>query len=307
MTRIKGRGWDVSVGKDVAEILREGGVDLGDVGGIIWRYLSWVVIRKTRLMVYILYDADRWVSHHHWDHTGDPSTFPPSTDLIVGPGFKEALLPGFPSNPNGEVSESAYKGRTLREISFQDSSLMLGRFNAIDFFDDGSFYLLDTPGHAIGHMCGLCRTSTAPDTFMFLGGDCAHHGGVIRPTPYLPLPEVVDPSPIPSIHAGVCPGSLFASIHRLRPSERASTEPFLLPSPAAAKDVEAAKDSVAKVGEFDGYDNVFTVLAHDDTVLDVVGKFPREKANDWKKKGWREKILWRFLESFGPAVEGSQR
>jgi len=44
VTRIKGRGWDVSVERDVAEMLREGGVDLGDVGGIIWRYLSWVVL-----------------------------------------------------------------------------------------------------------------------------------------------------------------------------------------------------------------------------------------------------------------------
>ncbi len=40
MTRIKGRGWDVSVEKDVAEILQDGGVDLGGVEGIIWRYLS---------------------------------------------------------------------------------------------------------------------------------------------------------------------------------------------------------------------------------------------------------------------------
>lgn len=47
-------------------------------------------------------------SHWHWDHIGDPSTFPPSTDLIVGPGFKDAMLPGAPANPDSPLLESAY-------------------------------------------------------------------------------------------------------------------------------------------------------------------------------------------------------
>ena len=51
------------VEKDVATILRENGQDLKDIGGIVW-------------------------SHWHFDHTGNPATFPSSTDLIVGPGFK---------------------------------------------------------------------------------------------------------------------------------------------------------------------------------------------------------------------------
>lgn len=288
----------VRVEKGVAYILREGVVRTEDVEGIVWR---WVGL----LFLCMILTTDDWPSHHHWDHTGDPSTFPPSTELIVGPGFKDALMPGFPTDPNSSIAESAYKGRTLREISFQDSGLKIGRCSALDFFGDGSFYLLDTPGHAIGHMCGLCRTSANPDSFMFLGGDCAHHGGEIRPTPYLPLPPSLDPSPIPRVHAGVCPGSLFASIHRLHPSERASTEPFLLPRADAAVDVDAARESITKLGEFDGYENVFTVLAHDDSVLDVVGKFP-ERAYGWKEKGWREKTLWRFLRDFGPAVKESK-
>ena len=44
-------------------------------------------------------------SHWHWDHIGDPSSFPHSTDLIVGPGFKEAFLPAAPLNPDSPLQE----------------------------------------------------------------------------------------------------------------------------------------------------------------------------------------------------------
>lgn len=266
-------------------------------------------------------------SHHHWDHTGDPSTFPPSTDLIVGPGFKASFLPGYPDDPTAPVSQSAFEGRRLREISFaEESKLVLGRCDAVDFFGDGSFYLLDTPGHAVGHLCGLARTtaaSSSPEeekgeeeeaTFIFLGGDCAHHGGQFRPTPYLPLPETLSPSPLPRTmhHPGnnVCPGALFADIHRLRPSSSSSssscfTEPFFLAAESAAHDVAAARDSIAKMAEFDAHENILTILAHDHMMLDVVGgaTFPGARANGWKGWGWREKGLWRFLGDFGEAVE----
>lgn len=43
------------------------------------------------------------------DHSGDPSTFPGSTALVVGPGFKEALLPGYPSDPMGRIRETDYE------------------------------------------------------------------------------------------------------------------------------------------------------------------------------------------------------
>lgn len=47
-------------------------------------------------------------SHWHWDHIGDPSTFPATTDLVVGPGFKKAMLPGAPANPESPILESDY-------------------------------------------------------------------------------------------------------------------------------------------------------------------------------------------------------
>lgn len=34
------------------------------------------------------------------------STFPESTELVVGPGFKEAFLPGYPSKETSPVQET---------------------------------------------------------------------------------------------------------------------------------------------------------------------------------------------------------
>ncbi|MCJ1272061.1 hypothetical protein MMC22_011968 [Lobaria immixta] len=281
---IKEEKWQITVEKGVAEILEEGGVKPKDINGIIW-------------------------SHHHYDHTGDPSTFPHSTDLIVGPGFKEAFTPGYPSNPESPIKDTDLDGRTVREVSFAESSLRLGRFRALDWFGDGSFYFLDSPGHTATHICALCRVTTAPSTFIFLGGDCAHHGGEFRPTPYLPLPQSISPSPLPHIHPNICPGSLFTPFHRLHDKETATkddsparTQPFYVAGKAMNSDVKGAQESIEKMEDFDAHENVLTIFAHDQTLLDVVGFFPKETANDWKEKGWREKGLWRFLGDFEEAV-----
>ncbi|KAL8947129.1 MAG: hypothetical protein Q9222_006553 [Ikaeria aurantiellina] len=118
--RIKDNSWLLEVEIGVADILSGGGVDPNSIAAIIW-------------------------SHHHMDHTGDPSTFPHSTDLVVGPGFKDAFVPAYPTNKDAPVRESDYANRKLREISF-DAGLEIGGCKAFDYFGDGSFYLLDTPG-----------------------------------------------------------------------------------------------------------------------------------------------------------------
>lgn len=69
-----------------------------------------------------------------------------------------------------------------------------------------------------------------------------------------------------------------------------------------AANIIGAQDSIDKMEDFDAHDNVFTIFAHDQTLLDVVGVFPETRANDWKEKGWREKGLWGFLKDFKEAV-----
>ena len=80
---LKQPGFGVHVEKNVSEILEEGDVTLTEIEAIIW-------------------------SHWHYDHIGDPSTFPAGTALVVGPGFKEAFMPGYPVNKEAPVSESDF-------------------------------------------------------------------------------------------------------------------------------------------------------------------------------------------------------
>lgn len=48
---------------------------------------------------------------------------------------------------------------------------------AIDYFDDGSLYIIDTPGHITGHVNLLARTG--PGRWTFLGGDCCHDARIL--------------------------------------------------------------------------------------------------------------------------------
>lgn len=45
------------------------------------------------------------------------------------------------------LSSKFHRDRRVHEIDFtDDQSLKLGRFDAFDYFGDGSFYLLNSPG-----------------------------------------------------------------------------------------------------------------------------------------------------------------
>ena len=99
--KIAGTGADIK--KNVAEILQENGVKTSEIQGIFWRRVGPRYPAGTGEIL------TRRHSHWHFDHRGDPSTFPPTTSLIVGPGFKENFMPGFPQNSKSPVLESDYK------------------------------------------------------------------------------------------------------------------------------------------------------------------------------------------------------
>ncbi|TKX20649.1 hypothetical protein C1H76_7035 [Elsinoe australis] len=276
--KIKELNWSVDIKKNISEVLQENGVDVagGAISAVIW-------------------------SHHHWDHVGDMSTFPKSTSLVVGPGFQAQYLPGYPDRADAPVTAEDFKDRTVHEVNMEKDGhgLKIGRFNAYDYFGDGSFYLLDTPGHSVGHMCGLARTTGGAgdrSTFVFMGGDACHHGGEFRPTPYLPLPAELAPSPVGG--RAVCPGGLLQKAHR----SGSATEPFYLVTEKFAHDLGQCNWSIEGVEEFDAHENVFVLIAHDDHVVDALDLFPKSM-NDWYEKGLAKKVKWTFLKDFAGAVE----
>jgi hypothetical protein len=52
-----------------------------------------------------------------------------------------------------------------------------------------------------------------------------------------------------------------------------------------------------KMTEFDANNEVLVLLAHDNEIKGVLDFWPKT-LNDWKTKGWKEKIRWAFLNNF---------
>lgn len=194
--------------------------------------------------------------------------------------------------------------RTVTEIDFNrhPNKLSIGPFPAIDYFGDGSFYLLNTPGHSIGHLSGLARTTSNPDTFIFMGGDLCHHGGEIRPSALLPYPKQITPHPwsysTDETTVPACPGALF---EKLQTDNGRSLDGPLF-DPSITLSFPEAINTIRKTQLFDAEENVFFVPAHDNSIMGVVELFPTT-SNEWKAKGWKEKTLWAFLRDLKGCVE----
>ncbi|GKT58132.1 metallo-beta-lactamase superfamily protein [Colletotrichum tofieldiae] len=279
----KGLGAIMTAEKYVSEILTENGVDLGGIEALFW-------------------------SHAHPDHIGRPSLFPPSASLIVGPGVKQAYFPGWPAVLDAPVLAREFQGREVRELDFSTADLEIGGLKALDYFGDGSFYLLSAPGHAVGHVTALARTSG--DSFIYFAGDSFHHSSVLRPHAGARLPEDVR---LPGL---CCAGRTFHAVHPVAGNAAELKHYSKVLGPAGgdadgiafhtipetpegetllALDVREARETLAAVKRFDASPDVFVVAAHDDSLHGVMEYFPKG-ANEWKRKGWKESGKWLFLK-----------
>jgi glyoxylase-like metal-dependent hydrolase (beta-lactamase superfamily II) len=279
-------GLEVHVGKDIADVLIENFVNPGEINAIIF-------------------------SHHHFDHTGDTGRFPSSTKLLVGPGYKKAYFPGWPANPRQfETISDLYERRETIELDFSPDHpkvLSIGNFQAYDYFSDGSFFILSTPGHTIGHLSALARTTSEDgdwSTFIFMGGDIVHSNAVFRPTLKYPLPStILAPNGRP-FASHTCPSERFAQMHPLYLEPGGGmlsrTTPF---SQVAGPEHNLAESqrSANKLANFDGEENILTIPAHDVSLRDVLDFFPRQ-ANRWKEKGCKKEGHWRWL---APCMQSS--
>lgn len=165
----------------------------------------------------------------------------------------------------------------------------MGRFAAIDYFTDGSFYLLDAPGHCPGHLCALARVTADPDPFVFMGANAAHHAGLLRPSPYLPLPKSIT-----LLHTqDVIDGEALRQLY-LRQS---ANEPFFEPSERMFPAMREARKTIEAIQELDAQSNIFVVLAHDASLVGEVEMFPAA-INGWVQSGVKERTRWGFVSDF---------
>ncbi|KAH9173064.1 hypothetical protein EDB89DRAFT_1885486 [Lactarius sanguifluus] len=279
VSMVQSVGGTINVTGDVPDRLNAASVSLSSINFAIW-------------------------SHHHPVHTGDLTLFPTSTSLVVGPGFKShpSTYPGQPLGPNAETLHEAFEGREVIELDFGSSAstLKIAGLRAIDWFNDGSFYLLEAPGHTANHIMALARTSA--DKFVLLAGAGAHHGGEIRPTPLTPLPDTLSPSPFePPTSASSCPCSLFQSTHPSPESFR--TTPFYEVAAYHIDDPVARRPTLDAIKAFDASPDVFVILSHDASLLDVLEFFPKADLVGWEKEPSRKDMgRWRFLNDFRKGV-----
>ncbi|KAL0575436.1 hypothetical protein V5O48_006527 [Marasmius crinis-equi] len=233
-------GFNIRADKDIVEQLEKGGISLESVDTVIW-------------------------SHTHFDHTGDLSKWPTSTKLVVGPGSDRR---GYPSVPDAELLDSDFAGREVKELSFADSKLQIGGRPAIDFFEDGSLYLVDMPGHCPGHIVALARVK--PDSFVLLGGDTFHHVGQIRPNEHIhkayPCPGHILDATRKSISAEhfASPGTKEFDL-----SKRDTPLLSIPPPPSAYNDKDRSLESQKALGVLDVHKDIFVMAAHDVTLVGV--------------------------------------
>ncbi|KAK6984827.1 Metallo-beta-lactamase superfamily protein [Favolaschia claudopus] len=257
------------VKRDIVQQLKDEGVELGTLDAVIW-------------------------SHAHFDHIGDMSKFPPSIDLVFSQEMNRSI-----SDPKVQLQPSDTATRKLVPLDFTNSPLVIGGFKSLDYFGDGSFYLLDVPGHLEGHICALARAT--PTTFLFLAGDACFHPGLLRPTAELhhlyPYPSNVITSTRRSISATYFSSGPNGAEFDL--TER--TEPLLdIAESGYFEDPPLARKAIHEMRAFDMNPDVLVVCGHDESFMSVVGKVPR-LLDAWKENGWKEALVWAFLDETNPA------
>ncbi|KAJ7758328.1 beta-lactamase-like protein [Mycena metata] len=260
--------------KDITGLLEDGGIPLSSIEAVIW-------------------------SHAHFDHIGDMSKWPNTTGLIIGAETNTSTFPEFPAST---LRASDFAGHNITKIDFSTAKLTFGGMKVIDFFGDGSFYLLNAPGHLGGHMAGLARVT--PTSFLILAGDSFHHAGVARPTAAFqknfPCPAHLLEEAKSAVSTSFFWSSGSAEGKFDLPSR---THPFFtisdLPS-SGYIDPPTADVSLEKLTAFDADADFFLIVSHDLSLNNSLPYFPAY-LNGWQGEGLKEKTVWNFVDPANPA------
>ncbi|KAJ6581615.1 beta-lactamase-like protein [Mycena capillaripes] len=260
--------------KDITELLQDGGISLASIDAVLW-------------------------SHTHFDHIGDMSKFPNTTRLVIG---SETNTDTYPEFPNATLQASDFAGREVTKLNFAKANLTFSGLKAIDYFGDGSFYLLNTPGHIAGHMSALARVT--PTSFISLGGDTFHNVGEARPRPQFqknfPCPAHLLEESRSSISTDYfwSPHSRDGVFDMLSRSQQLLAVSDLPDSFYA--DPVAAQISLEKLATFDADPDIFVVVSHDASLRESIPYFPKS-LNDWKASHLKERTVWNFVDEANPA------
>jgi glyoxylase-like metal-dependent hydrolase (beta-lactamase superfamily II) len=130
------------------------------------------------------------LSHVHYDHIGRPESFP-TARYVVGAGSTKTMQEGSPGYeislfesdlfeqhevvelPPSPASDAAISNESIVSKDPNHFWRPLGHFPAaLDYFGDGSLWIIDAPGHMEGHINLLARTG--PSCWIYLGGDSCH-------------------------------------------------------------------------------------------------------------------------------------
>ncbi|KAJ7668059.1 hypothetical protein B0H17DRAFT_1088297, partial [Mycena rosella] len=278
---------------DIASQLEAGGIPLRSIESVIW-------------------------SHAHFDHIGKNSpplilllhsllTRNPRGHVNVPQNHRACIRADtntttFPESPSATLQASDLTGHNITKIDFSHANLTFSGLKAIDYFGDGSFYLLDTPGHVAGHMTALARVT--PTSFITLGGDTFHHVGEARPRPAFqknfPCPAHLLEETKTSVSTELfwSPNSSLGSFDML-----SRTQQFFSISDhpdSFYADPIISQVSLEKVATFDADPDFFVLVAHDMSVVGALPYFPAS-LNGWKASKLKESTAWSFVDKTNPA------
>jgi len=109
------------------------------------------------------------------DHCRPVSREFPAAVGYFGPGTIEACAPGHFVDPDSKFDGRFFDPTQATERIKEHSGpwQRFGSFEkAMDFFKDGSLWIIQAPGHMAGNLACCCRLETG-DWILF-GSDCAH-------------------------------------------------------------------------------------------------------------------------------------
>ncbi|KIY03329.1 uncharacterized protein Z520_00020 [Fonsecaea multimorphosa CBS 102226] len=204
------------------------------------------------------------LSHMHFDHSGDVGRFPQSK-IIVGPGTRDCIHPGYPASDGSPFDGSVLAHQGFTELERSQYSPLKGASvppsftfdEGVDIFGDGSFFVLDAPGHMPGHQMALARTGE--DEWVAMGGDCCHHRDLLE-HPSRDISVDVGPNGQPGFH----------------------------------KDPVSARETIHRTQALHSNPSVFVVLAHDAQIDGIVPVYP-QKLNGWRQKAMKTMVRQQAL------------